>query len=85
MQMFVGADNDRLTADWGTNSDRGRHHIADGQSAYEPGEEVILFLEPKGSEYVEIGIGIAKYSVEHDGKTKIVTHNPSVAEARLAR
>jgi hypothetical protein len=59
------------------------NQLAAGQSAYEPGEEVVVFLEPNGSEYVEIGIGIAKYSIQWNGREKIVSHRPEVALARI--
>jgi hypothetical protein len=61
------------------------HQTAAGQSRYEPGEEVVVFLEPVGSEYVEIGIGISKYSIEWNGLEKIVSHRPEVAEAHVAK
>jgi len=50
--------------------------VAAGQSRYEPGEEVVVFLEPVGSEYVEIGIGISKYSIEWNGHEKMVSPPP---------
>ena len=43
------------------------------------------FLEPVGSEYVEIGIGISKYSIEWNGHEKMVSHRPEVAEAHIAK
>jgi hypothetical protein len=33
MQMLVGADNDQLTTERGTSSDRGRHEMTDGRDA----------------------------------------------------
>lgn len=58
------------------------HHIP-GVSTWEPGEEVIMFLEPLGPYLVEIGIGIGKYEIETDGAKKWVTHDPKVALARI--
>lgn len=52
-----------------------------GTSAFEPGEEVILFLEAFGAYAVEVGIGIGKYGVDTNGRDKWVTHNPDVAVA----
>jgi hypothetical protein len=52
---------------------------APGLSSYEPGEEVILFLEPFGPYYVAIGIGIGKYAVGQVGQEKWVSHAPNVA------
>lgn len=52
---------------------------APGLSEYEPGEEVVLFLEPFGATYVAIGIGIGKYEVGMMGKEKWVSHAPNVA------
>ena len=55
------------------------HQTAPGLSEYEAGEEVVLFLEPLGAEYVGIGIGIAKYAVDTSRAEKIVTHAPKVS------
>lgn len=57
------------------------HQTAPGLSQYEVGEEVVLFLEPLGAEYVGIGIGIAKYAVQSTRGEKIVTHAPNVSGA----
>lgn len=57
------------------------HQTAPGLSEYEPGEEVVLFLEPLGAQYVGIGIGIAKYAVNPSRGEKIVTHAPKVSGA----
>jgi hypothetical protein len=59
------------------------HQEVAGTSAFEPGEEVIVFLEPNGAEYVEIGIGIAKYTIDTSGGAKLVSHAPDVAGARF--
>lgn len=65
------------------------HQVVSGQSRYEPAEEVVLFLEPSGPDYVEIGVGIAKYAIdrfpspEANGE-RLVRHAPEVAEAHLA-
>jgi|GEM_PF-1660011 len=55
------------------------HQTAPGLSEYEPGEEVVLFLEPLGATYVGIGIGIAKYAIHSERGEKVVTHNPNVS------
>jgi hypothetical protein len=55
---------------------------APGLSTFEPGEEVVLFLEPLGEVLVPIGIGIGKYGVRIDGGTRWVTHDPRVAALR---
>lgn len=52
---------------------------APGLSEYEPGEEVIMFLEPLGATFVAIGIGIGKYEVEPRSTGKFVEHQPDVA------
>ncbi len=57
---------------------------APGLSQYEPGEEVILFLEPLDEGYIEIGIGIGKYGVNSWGSNKWVTHAPEVAAVRFS-
>jgi hypothetical protein len=43
----------------------------------------VLFLEPLGAEIVEIGIGIAKYEIQTNGKEPKVSFNPEVSEARF--
>jgi hypothetical protein len=53
-----------------------------GMSTYTVGEEVIVFLEPLGPHLIEIGIGIAKYSIEHSRGERIVSHAPNVAGVR---
>jgi hypothetical protein len=55
------------------------NQTAPGLSTYEPGEEVVLFLEPYGPYLVEVGIGIGKYEVSSDGRNKWVTHAPKVS------
>lgn len=57
------------------------HQTAPGLSEYEPGEELVLFLEPLGPHYVGIGIGIAKYEISVQRGEKIVTHRPNVSGA----
>lgn len=57
---------------------------APGLSVYEPGEEVVLFLEPYGPYLIEIGIGIGKYDVGSDGRSKWVHFAPNVAELKPA-
>lgn len=57
--------------------------VAEGMSTYEPGEEAVLFLDPLGAELIEVGIGIAKYAVESNGREKRVTFNPDVGEVRI--
>lgn len=52
---------------------------APGLSEYEPGEEVILFLEPYGPFLIEVGIGIGKYDVDFDGRQHWVNFKPRVA------
>ncbi len=52
---------------------------APGLCEYEPGEEVVMFLEPLGASYVAIGIGIGKYEVEDRQTGKFVEHHPDVA------
>lgn len=59
----------------------GFKQVAPGMSKYEPGEEVVLFLEPTGPYLVEIGIGIGKYAIENNW----VTHAPNVAGARIEK
>ncbi len=55
------------------------NQTAAGLSEYEPGEELVLFLEPLGATYVGIGIGIAKYPVSIQRGERTVTHNPNVS------
>jgi hypothetical protein len=57
-------------------------HVS-GMSEFELGEEVVLFLEPNGPHYVEVGIGIAKYAVTSSGGQKWVRHTPQVSAARF--
>jgi hypothetical protein len=57
---------------------------APGMSTYEPGEEVVLFLEPLGALFVELGIGIAKYGIEIRNGERWVSYFPSVAEAHVS-
>lgn len=59
--------------------------VAAGMSRYEPGEEVVLFLEPLGAYLVEIGIGIGKYAITPSRGQKWVTHAPEVAQARASQ
>ena len=55
-------------------------HRIPGMSAFAPGEEAILFLEPYQNFHVEIGIGIGKYGIQSDPSgSKVVTHDPKVA------
>lgn len=61
------------------------HVEVPGTNHYEPGEEVVLFLEPLGARYVEIGVGIGKYDVETAGREKWVSFAPKVAAVRLGQ
>lgn len=55
------------------------NQTAPGLSQYEPGEELVLFLEPIGATYVGIGIGIAKYAISMQRGERTVTHSPKVS------
>ena len=57
--------------------------IAAGLAEYEPGDEVVLFLEPFGAYYVTIGIGIGTYDVRTHGPEAWVHHEPHVTGARF--
>ena len=72
---------DRVIVYRGGGSIDGFTQTAPGLSTYEPGEELVLFLEPLGAQYVGIGIGIAKYAIEDRAGEKIVTHAPNVSGA----
>ena len=51
----------------------GRTLNVPGNSSYEVGEEVLLFLEYDGSTLVEMGIGAGKYAIQHNaGQAEIV-------------
>lgn len=60
---------------------------APGLVDYTIGDEVILFLEPFGSTFVTIGIGVGTYRVEPQdlgyGVEPTVVHNPDVAGLRF--
>lgn len=59
---------------------------APGLAEYAVGDEVVLFLEPLGAEFVSIGIGIGTYRVEQKdlgrGLEPVVQHRPDVAGVR---
>ncbi len=59
---------------------------APGLAHYEPGDEVVLFLEPLGATLVSIGIGIGTYTVDVEdigrGPEPVVRHHPDVAALR---
>lgn len=55
---------------------------APGLSEYEPGEEVVMFLEPLGAAFVAIGIGIGKYEVRVEAGERTVHHAPAVGLAQ---
>ena len=51
----------------------GRTLNVPGNSTYEVGEEVLLFLEYDGSTLVEMGVGAGKYAIQRNGgKAEIV-------------
>jgi hypothetical protein len=58
-----------------------RHEVP-GMSTWSVGEQAVLFLErlPDGL-YVELGVGIGKYSVSGPSEARVVTHAPRVALA----
>ena len=72
----------RLLVERGGGSLDGIRQMAPGLSAYEEGEEVILFLEPLGAHYVAIGIGIGKYEVRLENGERQVHHAPEVHAVR---
>ncbi|MBI4820147.1 MAG: hypothetical protein HY791_27980 [Deltaproteobacteria bacterium] len=61
-----------------------KEHRIEGASTYERGELAVLFLEPVGAEYVEVGVGIGKYEVRTKDGEPYVRFEPSVAELRMS-
>ena len=43
-----------------------------GNSSYQVGEEVVLFMEPSGSDLVEMGIGAGKFVVDRHGPQPMI-------------
>lgn len=48
-----------------------------GTSHYEPGEEVVVFMERGGNDLVEMGVGTGKYSVQRQGAAATISKSSS--------
>ena len=48
-----------------------------GTSSYVPGEEVVVFLETGAGDFVEMGVGSGKYSIERKGDSATISRSLS--------